>query len=117
MDNIIKGRVVAVPPMATGEGQRGPWKRQTVVIEFQEGRYTSKLALDNSFKADEFAKLRPGQVVTCHYDVTSREYNGRYYHTVTCFDWEVEGAQVAAPANANNAPATAAQDKGDGLPF
>ena len=46
MDNVIKGRVVAVPPMATGEGQRGPWKRQTVVIEFQDGRYTSKLARD-----------------------------------------------------------------------
>ena len=103
-----------MPPMATGEGQRGPWKRQTVVIEFQDGRYTSQLALDNSFKADEFAKLRLGQVVTCHYDVTSREYNGRYYHNVTCFEWEVEGAS----ANVNNAPATAAaQDKGGGLPF
>ena len=115
MDNVIKGRVVAVPPMATGEGQRGAWKRQTVVIEFQDGRYTSKLALDNSFKADEFAKLRPGQVVTCHYDVTSREYQGRYYHSVTCFEWEVEGAQVAAPVN-NNAPA-AAEPQSDGLPF
>lgn len=106
MNNEIKGRVVSVPPAQTGMGQRGPWRRQTVVIEYESGRYTQKLALEcSNNKAEEFGRLRIGQVITVHYDVTSREYNGRFYTTANAFDWTVEGGQrQAAPAQTENAP-------------
>lgn len=95
MNNEVKGKVVAVPPAQTGVGQRGPWRRQTVVIEYEDGRYTQKLALEcGNSKAEDFGKLRVGQTVTVHYDVTSREYNGRYFTTANAFDWKVEGAQA-----------------------
>ena len=110
MNNEIKGRVVDVPKPQTGFGQRGPWGRQTVVIEYENGRYTNKLALENSNRYEEFGKLRVGQMATFHYDVSSREYNGKYYTTVNCFDWKIEGAPAAAPASA---PAAPAQSEGD----
>lgn len=94
MNNEIIGRIVAVPPALTGQGQRGPWGRQTVVIEYESGRYTQKLALEcSNNKYEEFGRLRVGQRVKFHYDVTSREFNGKFYTTANCFDWEVEGAQ------------------------
>lgn len=97
MNNEIKGRIVAVPPAQTGEGQRGPWRRQTVVIEYESGRYTQKLALEcSNNKAEDFGKLRVGQVITVNYDVTSREYNQKYYTTANAFDWKVEGASQAS---------------------
>lgn len=114
MNNEVIGRVVAVPPAQTGMGQRGPWGRQTVVIEYESGRYTQKLALDNSNKYEEFGKLRPGQRVKFHYDVTSREYNGRYYTSVNCFDWEVEGTPQQ-PQQYQQAPS--ASNNTGGLPF
>lgn len=108
MNNEVKGVVVAVPPAQTGMGQRGPWVRQTVVIEYESGRYTQKLALEcSNNKAGDFGKLRVGQRVTIRYDVTSREYNQRYYTTANAFDWTVEGAQQqsAQPAQqAGDAP-------------
>ena len=108
MKNEIIGRVVEVPRPQTGMGQRGPWGRQTVVIEYESGRYTQKLALENSNKYEDFGKLRVGQRVKFHYDVTSREFNGKYYTTANCFDWQVEGAQSSpaqtAPNTASSGP-------------
>ena len=102
MNNEIKGRVIAVPPAQTGAGQRGPWGRQTVVIEYENGRYNNTLALENSNKYEEFGKLRVGQMVKFKYDVSSREYNGKYYTTANCFGWEVEGASAPAPGKDAN---------------
>lgn len=94
MNNEIKGKVVSVPPAHTGMGQRGPWRRQTVVIECESGRYTQKLALEcSNNKAEDFGRLRVGDVITANYDVTSREFNGRFYTTANVFDWTVDGAQ------------------------
>lgn len=90
MNNEVKGKVIAVLPAQTGIGQRGPWRRQTVVIEYENGRYNQTLALEcSSSKAEDFGKLQVGQEVTIKYDVTSREYNGRYYTTANAFDWTV----------------------------
>lgn len=97
MVNEVKGRVIAVPPAQTGNGQRGPWTRQMVVIEYENGRYPQMLALEcGSSKAVDFGKLRIGDIVTIKYDVTSREYNDRYYTTANAFDWTVD--QASAPA-------------------
>lgn len=94
MNNTIKGRVIEVPPAKKGIGQRGPWIRQTVVIEYDAGRYTQKLALEcSNTKAEEFGRLRVGDIVTVHYDVTSREYNGNYYTTANAFEFENESAK------------------------
>ena len=105
MNNEIKGRVVSVPPAQTGMGQRGPWCRQTVVIEYESGRYTQKLALEcSNNKAEDFGKLGVGQSVTIRYNVISREYNGRWYTTANAFDWTVEGAQQPASAPSTQEP-------------
>lgn len=104
MANEITGRVVVVPPAQTGMGQKGPWGRQTIVIEYESGRYTQKLALENSNKYEEFGKLSPGQKVKFHYDVTSREYNSRWYTSANCYAWEVleGGAPPQSPQLESN---------------
>ncbi len=112
MKNEVTGRITQVLPLERGTGQRGEWLSSKVVIEYESGRYNSTLCLEcRNKRAEEFSKLRAGQKVTCYYDVTSREYNGRWYHNVNCFDFVVEGAQAPAPAAA--APAGGAQNDGD----
>ena len=103
MNNEIKGRVVSVPPALTGMGQRGPWRRQTVVIEYESGRYTQKLALEcSNNKAEDFGKLKVGQLVTIHYDVTSREYNGKHFTTANAFDWKVDESGTVTEDSSND---------------
>jgi hypothetical protein len=114
MRNEVTGVVSQALPIERGMGQRGPWATAKVVIEYDAGRYKNTLMLEcRNNKAEDFAKLQRGQKVTCYYDVTSREYNGRWYHSVNCFDFAVEGAQPQAPAPAAAAPAGGAQNDGD----
>lgn len=111
MELEIKGKVSAVLPMVSGTSANGEWKRQVVVIEYQDGSYTRKLAIENAKKADEFAKLNVGDegVFKCN-TPTSREYNGRWYTSVTCWSWTMEesvpqGAPVEPTIETTETPA------------
>ena len=102
MNNEVIGRVVSVPPAQTGMGQRGPWRRQTVVIEYENGRYSQQLALEcSNSKAEDFGKLRVGDIVSIKYDVTSRSYNDKWYTTANAFDWKVN---FPAPGSSMDGP-------------
>lgn len=100
----VNGTVHAVLPKESGVGKNSgqPWSKQTVVIKWEsgDGQYqkTNYLALTNSKRAEEFGRLRVGDVITAKFDVTSREYNGRWYHDVSCFGWKLESAEPAAPS-------------------
>jgi hypothetical protein len=94
----IKGVVKAVLPLQSGTSAKGEWKRQTVVVEFKDGDYTSCVALDNVKKAEEFGKLNIGDECTFKCNTpTSREYNGRWYTSVNCWGWDVENKAEAQP--------------------
>ena len=87
----IKGVVKAVLPLQSGTSAKGEWKRQTVVVEFKDGDYTSCVALDNVKKAEDFGKLNIGDECTFKCNTpTSREFNGRWYTSVNCWGWDVE---------------------------
>lgn len=117
----IKGKVFQVLPMQSGTSANGEWKRQTVIVEYQDGQYTSKVALDNAKKADEFAKVEVGEEYTFKCNTpTSREYNGRWYTSITCWGWDKtatsatvqEEAQIPTPT-----PVVAESKTDDEMPF
>jgi len=93
------GKVVAVLPLQNGVSQRGPWARATVVFEIPDGRYTTKIACENTNKAEEFARLTVGQTVNVKADVASREYNGKWYTSAVCYDFSVAGSQAPASSD------------------
>ena len=96
----LTARVKQVLPAVTGMSAKGPWGRVTVVVEYTDGNFTRTLALENKSKYEEFAKLQPGQFVKFKFDVTSREWQGKYFTTANCFAWDVQGG--AKPAQAES---------------
>lgn len=93
MKNEIKGKIIQVLPIQRGEGSKGSWTRSSIVIEYEDGRYTNKLCLEcGNSKAEEMAKLKVGQSGTFYYSVKSREYNGRWYTGTDCFGWDLEAS-------------------------
>lgn len=96
------GKVVAVLPLQQGVGQRGPWARATVAFDVPDGRYTQKIACENTNNAEQFARLQPGQMVHVKADVSSREYNGKWYSSILCYEFSVQGGQQ--PASYQNGP-------------
>ena len=84
----ITGKIVAIGDIIEGNGARGPWKKQTIVIETQE-QYPKKIAclLFNDMTSVDGYIL--GSTVKCCIDIESREFNGRWYTDVKA--WKIEG--------------------------
>ena len=90
------GKVIATFPLVSGDGRNGRWSRATVVFEFPEGRYTTRIACENTNNAEAFALLKKDQMVKVKADVSSREYQGKWYNSIVCWAFEVQGASSSA---------------------
>ena len=114
----ISGKIIAVLPLASGQGKNGTWRSQDYVLETTD-QYPKKVCF-NLFndKIDQFPLAIDDQV-NVSFDVESREYNGRWYTTVRA--WKIEkGVVSGAPAaSAPIASFDVAPSAGEGsdLPF
>jgi hypothetical protein len=92
----ITGKIIEKLPIRSGNSARGPWSIAQLVVEFQDGQYTSHLALQNMNKADEFDKLPLGATGKFDYAVSSRKsQQGTWFTSCTCFKWEIDGPSPA----------------------
>lgn len=117
----ISGKIIAVLPMATGEGKNGQWRSQDYVLETGD-QYPKKVCFNFFGDKIEQFPLAIDDVVKVSFDIESREYNGRWYTTVRA--WKAEknagadspaGSVVASPVASFDA-AQSTED-GTGLPF
>lgn len=113
MEQTIIGRVIAILPKVSGTSANGKeWSRATIVIEqpSNDSKFTRKVVLSNLRNADEFGALEVGTLAKFYVDIESREYNGRWYTDVTCWKWEVTGAEAPQVQEApQEAPSEAPQ--------
>jgi hypothetical protein len=98
----LTGKITQVLPEKSGTSARGPWRKQEYVIEIP-GEYPKQVCfMIWGDKIDQFG-IQQGQEVTVHFDLESREYNGRWYTDVKA--WRVEPAgQGGAPGDAADGP-------------
>lgn len=92
------GKIIAILPANSGVSQRtgNPWCTQTFVLETIE-QYPKKIPFE-VFGEDRIRQfnLQMGETVTIHFDVDGREYNGRWYPSVKCFNVVRQGQQQVA---------------------
>ena len=89
----LTGKITHVLPEKSGTSARGPWRKQEYVIE-TPGEYPKSVCfMVWGDKIDDF-KITEGQEITVHFDLESREYNGRWYTDVKA--WRVEQAGAAS---------------------
>ena len=117
-------KIIQVLPEQRFNGKNGEIVKNAFVIEWTDNGYTQKLCLEvmGSEKWEKMQKaVVVGNEVLVKYEATSREYQGKYYTTATCFYC----ANVGGQQTVNNDPshsvqsaqqAPAPQDDGD-LPF
>ena len=90
----IKGRLIKVLPVQTGQGRNGEWKKQEIVVE-TDGQYPRKLCIAIWGDKINESQLQTGNMLTIDFDVESREYNGRWYTDVKAWKVELAGATPA----------------------
>ena len=124
----IIGKAIAALPVKSGVSQRTgeQWQSREYVIETQE-QYPKKMCFEvfGTDKLKEF-NIRNNDLIKVHFDITAREYNGKWYNSVRA--WKVEHVnpdggtanQVSASAPQTQATPVAApttQESDDDLPF
>ena len=126
------GKAIAALPVKSGVSNKTgeQWQSREYVIETQE-QFPKKMCFE-VFGTDKLkeSNIRNTDSLTLHFDITAREYNGKWYNSVRA--WKVEHVnpqsqttettqvQTSAPVQAQ-APAPvaapAAQESEDDLPF
>ena len=122
-------KIIQVLPEQRFNGKNGEVVKNAFVVEWQDNGFSQKLCLE-VIGEDKFEKMRKavvvGNDVLVKYEATSREYQGRWYTSCSCFYCSNVGGQQQqqqAVPNAHPAPQTGipqdgthVEDDGD-LPF
>ena len=80
----VKGTVKLIAPAETGVSQAGKqWKKQVIVVD-TGADYNPDIAIQafGDEKIKDLNKLSVGDLVLIKCNVSSREYNGRYFHNI-----------------------------------
>lgn len=94
----IKGRVIQLLALQTGEGKNGTWKKQDFVIE-TDGQYPKKVCISAWGDKINESALQVGNEVNISFDVESREYNGRWYTDLKAWKIDTLGAVNDEPSS------------------
>ena len=115
----LAGKITHVLEEKSGASARGPWRKQEYVIEIP-GDYPKQVCfMVWGDKIDQF-QIVEGQELTVHFDLESREYNGRWYTDVKA--WRVERSEAGDRSQAEDSPPPPPKDApppdfDDDIPF
>lgn len=93
----IQGKIITAFEARSGESARGTWKSQDFLLETQDGQFSRRM-LFNVFGEERLQRfnIQEGMDVTVSFDITAREWNGRWFNDVRAYD--------VRPVMANAAP-------------
>jgi hypothetical protein len=99
----VKGTVKLIAPAETGVSQAGKqWKKQIIVVD-TGADYNPDIAIQ-AF-GEDLNKLSVGDSVLIKCNVSSREYNGKYFHNIDGW-WFTKNTkeETAAPVESDDLP-------------
>ena len=117
----VRGKIIAVQPVQTGEGRNGTWKKQEYVIEYDPTSQYPRKMMFNLWgdKIDQY-NIQQGQALKISFDIDCREYQGRWYNDIKAWKIEPDDGKTAdiPPAYATPIePSIAPADESSELPF
>ena len=123
----VKGRVSNILAIESGVSKAGKeWKKQGFIIDTGE-QYNPEICFSvfGEDKLQMVAGITVGEEVEVHFNLSSREFNGKYYHNIDAWRIEKGSAQAAQNVVPNNAaplptsetPFDSNSAESDDLPF
>ena len=90
----ITGKVVRLGGLTEGTSARGPWRKQDLIIETEEQFPKTVCLTCWTNQIEEIQRMTPGQLIKAQIDISSREFNGKWYTDVRV--WKFEPIQQTA---------------------
>lgn len=85
----VKGKLIHVLELQTGTSQTGKdWQKKDFVIETEEGQFSKKVAFTLfGDKVDLIKGKKQNDELEVHFNLESREHNGRWFANVNA--WKI----------------------------
>jgi hypothetical protein len=119
----IIGKLIKKLPPVTGESAKGPWKKQSFVIETQAD-FPKSVCFTTWGDKVELNSFTESDIIKVHFDVESREYKDNWYSDLKCWKIELNASggstntiSEIAPLSEKDIPFELEDDPGDDLPF
>lgn len=113
----VKGRIVKILDVESGVSKADKeWKKQNFVID-TGSQYNPEVCFQ-VFGDEKIAMLGnfgEGQEVEVAFNISSREFNGKYYHNIDA--WKIDPIGQATPVNPLPPVGSNDSDADDDLPF
>ena len=108
----LEGRITQKLPVQQGTSARGTWAKQDFIFEYQEGNFPTSLCMNvwGTDKVKELERYQVGDKVKISFNLSSREYNGRWYTDVRAWRIEPASPQVQQAAPSFSAPVPPVED-------
>ena len=109
----VKGKVKLIAPAETGVSKAGKaWKKQVIVVD-TGADYNPEIAIQafGDEKINDLNKLAVGESVLIKCNVSSREYNGKYFHNIDGWSFKKNTEAVVADNGGGS------KDESSDLPF
>lgn len=89
MNLTVTGTVIDTKIQSGTSKAGNSWQKKSFVIEFMEGTYQKHLSFD-LFGEDKIKNypFKKGQTVTVSFDISSQEWNGRWYTQLSAYHVE-----------------------------
>jgi hypothetical protein len=104
MSLAVKGRIKAILDVESGTSKAGKaWRKQSFVVD-TGAQYNPDVCFGvfGDDKLDMLSKFQEGTEVEVSFNVSSREYNGKYYHNIDA--WKIDPIGSQAPSGGNTPP-------------
>tara|TARA_B100001758_G_C18260188_1_gene530621 strand:+ start:154 stop:510 length:357 start_codon:yes stop_codon:yes gene_type:complete len=114
----IKGKLVKKLSIESGTSQAGKeWKKQSFIVD-TGSQYNPEICfqLFGDEKISLLKQHEEGSQIEVSFNLSSREYNGRYFHNIDA--WRIEDLDSVKSNNSNEAPEfNTPNTEEDDLPF
>ena len=100
----------------SGTSAKGNWAKQEFVIEYQEGNFPTKACFSvwGAEKVKDLEKFNVGDQIKVAFNISSREFNGKWYTDLRAWRISPAGQGYAGQAGASGYGSTPPQNQGYG---
>lgn len=94
----LEGRIARKLAVQSGTSARGAWSKQEFILEYQEGNFPAQVCMNvwGEDKVRDLEKYQVGDRVKVSFNLSSREFNGRWYTDVRA--WRMEPVSAVSPS-------------------
>ena len=90
----LTAKLIQLLPIQTGSGKNGEWKKQDIIVE-TDSQYHQQICISLWGDKINDKDLKVGNMLTIDFDISSREYNGRWYTDIKAGKVEVDEIKPA----------------------